>query len=113
MGAGVQHLSFRTGDIFESAAQMRRLGVDLLAIPANYYADLAARFALDPALVDKLAANHILYDRDGNGEYFQYFTRAFDKRFFFEIVERRGYEGYGAPNAPVRLAAQARHKTEQ
>ena len=113
MGAGVQHLTFRTADIFESAAQMRRLGVDLLAIPRNYYVDLAARFALDAALVDKLAANHILYDRDGSGEYFQYFTRAFDKRFFFEIVERRGYEGYGAPNAPVRLAAQARYKTEQ
>ena len=28
--------------------------------------------------------------------------------FFFEIVQRRGYKGYGAANAPVRLAAQAR-----
>ena len=78
----------------------------------NYYADLQARFGLEPALVENLARNHILYDRDGSGEYFQYFTRAFDKRFFFEIVERRGYEAYGAPNAPVRLAAQARFKTE-
>jgi len=111
MGAGVQHLTFQSQDIFASAERMRRLGVDLLPIPRNYYADLAARFALEPALVEKLAANHILYDRDASGEYFQYFTRAFDKRFFFEIVERRGYEGYGAPNAPVRLAAQARFKT--
>ena len=32
----------------------------------------------------------------------------FDDRFFFEIVERRGgYAGFGAVNAPVRLAAQA------
>jgi 4-hydroxyphenylpyruvate dioxygenase len=112
MGAGVQHLTFRTRDILKSAERMRRLGVDLLPIPRNYYADLQARFALDPALVENLARNHILYDRDGSGEYFQYFTRAFDKRFFFEIVERRGYEAYGAPNAPVRLAAQARFKTE-
>jgi 4-hydroxyphenylpyruvate dioxygenase len=112
MGAGVQHLTFRTRDIFASAERMRQLGVDLLPIPRNYYADLQARFALEPALVERLAANHILYDRDGSGEYFQYFTRAFDKRFFFEIVERRGYEAYGAPNAPVRLAAQARFKTE-
>ena len=30
-------------------------------------------------------------------------------RFFFEIVERRGgYSGFGAPNAPVRTAAQRR-----
>jgi len=111
MGAGVQHLTFRTPDIFASADRMRRLGVDLLPIPRNYYEDLAARFALEPALVERLAARHILYDRDAGGEYFQYTTRAFDKRFFFEIVERRGYDGYGAPNAPVRLAAQARYRT--
>ncbi|MEP7312756.1 MAG: TIM barrel protein [Pseudomonadota bacterium] len=113
MGAGVQHLTFRTQDIFRSVTQMRRLGVDLLAIPDNYYADIGARFALDQALVEQMAANNILYERDGSGEYFQYFTRAFDKRFFFEIVERRGYDSYGAANAPVRLAAQSRYKTEQ
>jgi 4-hydroxyphenylpyruvate dioxygenase len=112
MGAGVQHLTLRTRDIFASSDRMRRLGVDLLPIPRNYYVDLAARFALEPALVERLAASHILYDRDPGGEYFQYTTRAFDKRFFFEIVERRGYDGYGAPNAPVRLAAQARYRTE-
>lgn len=113
MGAGVQHLTFRTADIFDSAARMRRQGIDLLPIPQNYYVDLEARLGLDHALVEKLATAHILYDRDASGEYFQYFTRAFDKRFFFEVVERRGYQGYGAPNAPVRLAAQARFRTEQ
>jgi len=29
---------------------------------------------------------------------------------FFEIVERRGYAGYGSNNAGIRLAAQARYK---
>jgi len=113
MGAGVQHLTFRTDDIFDSAARMRRQGIDLLPIPQNYYVDLEARLGLEHVLVEKLAAAHILYDRDASGEYFQYYTRAFDKRFFFEVVERRGYQGYGAPNAPVRLAAQARFRTEQ
>jgi 4-hydroxyphenylpyruvate dioxygenase len=55
-----------------------------------------------------LQAHNILYDRDGESEYFQVYTKAFEHRFFFEIVERRGYAGYGAANAPVRLAAQAR-----
>jgi hypothetical protein len=40
--------------------------------------------------------------------YLQVYTATFDKRFFFEIVQRKGYRGYGAANAPVRLAAQAR-----
>ena len=53
---------------------------------------------------------NILYDRDGSAEYFQFYSRAFAKRVFFEIVERRGYEAYGAANASIRLAAQARFK---
>ena len=34
--------------------------------------------------------------------------RSFEELFFFEIVERRGYKGFGAVNASIRLAAQAR-----
>jgi sugar phosphate isomerase/epimerase len=41
------------------------------------------------------------------GEFFQLYTDFFEDRFYFEIVERRGdYVGFGAVNAPVRLAAQ-------
>jgi 4-hydroxyphenylpyruvate dioxygenase len=50
----------------------------------------------------------VLYERDGDGEYLQVYTETFDERFFFEIVERRGYRGFGATNAQVRLTAQAR-----
>jgi 4-hydroxyphenylpyruvate dioxygenase len=38
------------------------------------------------------------------------YTRAFDKRFFFEIVQRDGYVGYGAANTQVRLTAQTRYR---
>ena len=52
-------------------------------------------------------AHNILYERDGDAEYLQAYTRTFEDRFFFEIVERRGgYRGFGAANAPIRLAAQ-------
>jgi len=47
-------------------------------------------------------------DPDDTGESFQIYMHAFAERFFFEIVERRGYQGFGAPNASVRLAAQTR-----
>jgi hypothetical protein len=51
--------------------------------------------------------NNILYDRSASGEFFQVYTDFFEDRFYFEIVERRGdYVGFGAVNAPVRLAAQ-------
>jgi 4-hydroxyphenylpyruvate dioxygenase len=54
---------------------------------------------------------NILYDRDANGEFFHCYSRAFAKRFFFEVVQRAAYQGYAAPNEPIRLAAQARFKS--
>ena len=50
----------------------------------------------------------ILYNREGAAEYFQLYTTAFENGFFFEIVERRDYAGFGEVNAPIRLAAQTR-----
>jgi 4-hydroxyphenylpyruvate dioxygenase len=107
-GSGVQHLAFATADMFATAAQLRRNGVALLQIPDNYYDDLEAKMDLAPEQLEALRAHNILYDRDGQGEYLQVYTQTFEQRFFFEIVERRQYAGYGAANAPVRLAAQAR-----
>ncbi|TIU13465.1 MAG: 3-keto-5-aminohexanoate cleavage protein, partial [Mesorhizobium sp.] len=52
---------------------------------------------------------YILYDRDDNGEFFQLYAPTFGEGFIIEFVERRGvYAGYGAPNAPFRIAAQKR-----
>mgnify|MGYP001407194546 FL=1 len=107
-GSGVQHLAFATHDIFFTAARLQRNGVDLLSIPENYYDDLRAKLDLPPQLLDALKAHNVLYDRDGDSEYFQIYTQSFEQRFFFEVVERRGYRGYGSANASVRLAAQAR-----
>jgi 4-hydroxyphenylpyruvate dioxygenase len=107
-GAGVQHIAFECDDIFETVAGMRSAGASFLKIPDNYYDDVESRYELDPAIATRMRANQILYDRDDTGEFFQIYTHAFDERFFFEIVERRGYQGFGAPNASVRLAAQTR-----
>lgn len=108
-GSGVQHIAFTSPDIFAAVTAMRRAGLDFLDIPENYYDDLEARYGLDPAFLDRLREHHILYDRDGEAEFLQVYTHVFAQRFFFEIVERRGgYAGFGAVNAPVRLAAQAR-----
>jgi 4-hydroxyphenylpyruvate dioxygenase len=112
MGAGVQHIAFSCPDVFAAAEQARANGLEMLEISRNYYDDLEARFGLGADLIDRMASLGILYDRDGEAEYFQFYSRAFEKRVFFEIVERRGYGGYGAANAGIRLAAQSRFKAE-
>jgi len=80
----------------------------LLPIPENYYDDLEAKTDLPAGRIEALKAHNLLYDKEGSGEYLQAYTATFEDRFFFEIVERRGYKGFGAANAPIRLAAQSR-----
>jgi 4-hydroxyphenylpyruvate dioxygenase len=107
-GSGVQHIAFASEDLVASVDRLVAGGVKLLPIPENYYDDLEARLDLAPERLDALRARNILYDRDEAGEYLQAYSQSFEEGFFFEFVERRGYKGFGAINAPIRLAAQAR-----
>ena len=108
-GSTVQHIAFLSADIFETAAALKKNGFRPLVISRNYYDDLEARFALEPAFSDRLRADNVLYDRDDDGEFFQLYSTSYGDGFFFEIVERKnGYLGYGAANAQFRLAAQQR-----
>ncbi|TKT74752.1 bifunctional sugar phosphate isomerase/epimerase/4-hydroxyphenylpyruvate dioxygenase family protein [Aquamicrobium sp. LC103] len=108
-GSSVQHLAFRSDDIFATVGTLREKGFLPLEISPNYYDDLEARFGFEPEFIDRLRGHNILYDRDDRGEYFQVYSANYGEGFFFEIVERRnGYNGYGAPNAPFRIAAQKR-----
>ncbi|MBO3750147.1 sugar phosphate isomerase/epimerase and 4-hydroxyphenylpyruvate domain-containing protein [Streptosporangiaceae bacterium NEAU-GS5] len=104
-----QHVALATGDIMAVARRLREglggAGDIVLPIPGNYYDDLAARYDIGPAL-GQLRELDILYDRDEHGEFLHLYTVTIG-RVFFEIVQRiGGYDGYGAANAPVRLAAQ-------
>ncbi|MCA1953391.1 MAG: sugar phosphate isomerase/epimerase and 4-hydroxyphenylpyruvate domain-containing protein [Hyphomicrobiales bacterium] len=108
-GSGVQHIALATDDIEASVARLVANGVAMLPIPENYYDDLETRADLSPAAIMRMRALNILYDSDAGGGFRHAYTVAFDGGFFFEIVQRDpGYGGYGAPNAGIRLAAQAR-----
>lgn len=108
-GGAVQHIAFETADIFASARKMAGLGFKPLPMTVNYYKDLKARFALEADRLEDLKALHILYDEDENGAFYQFYSQPFAGGFFFEVVQRiHGYDGYGAPNAPFRIAAQKR-----
>ncbi|MER2133093.1 MAG: TIM barrel protein [Arthrobacter sp.] len=101
-----QHVAFACSDLVALARTAVGRGLQFLPVPGNYYEDLDARFGLDPEFLAVLRDLNLLYDRDGDGEFLHFYTSTVGN-VFFEVVERRPfYEGYGAPNAPVRLAAQ-------
>jgi 4-hydroxyphenylpyruvate dioxygenase len=109
-GPGVHHVAFATPDILASITQARAAGLKTIAIPSNYYEDLAARFELDDAALADFERLGILYDRDAQGDFRHAYLPNFAGRFFFELLTRAGYQGYGASNAPVRLAAMTRER---
>ncbi|UKA54325.1 sugar phosphate isomerase/epimerase and 4-hydroxyphenylpyruvate domain-containing protein [Arthrobacter sp. FW305-BF8] len=104
-----EHIAFAVDDLVATARAARDRGLAFLQIPENYYEDLDARFDLEPGFLDTLRDLNLLYDRDADGEFLHFYTATVGS-VFFEMVERRGnYDGYGAPNAPVRHAVQYDH----
>jgi 4-hydroxyphenylpyruvate dioxygenase len=106
-GSGVHHVAFRTNRLFETVEAIDRGAACMLHVPDNYYDDVAARLGLDDALLARLHDDGLLYDRDPHGDFLHAYTEPFRERFFFELVQRDGYLGYGAANAAVRMAVQA------
>jgi 4-hydroxyphenylpyruvate dioxygenase len=112
--AGVQHIAFQSDDIFETSRLLEASNFKRLTISPNYYSDLKSGFDLEADTVALLQAGNILYDRDERGEYFQIYSAPIWSGFFFEIVQRKHhYQGYGARNAPIRLAAQFQQTKDQ
>jgi 4-hydroxyphenylpyruvate dioxygenase len=101
-----QHVALASRDIVATIHRVRAGGSAPLAIPGNYYDDLEARHDLGADRHRMLRELGLLYDRDEYGEFLHFYTVT-SGRVFFEIVQRfGGYRGYGAINAPIRLAAQ-------
>lgn len=101
-----RHIAVSCTGIVELARAARDRGLNFLEIPDNYYEDLKARFGLEDGFLAELKDLDLLYDRNRSGEFIHFYTPTLGD-VFLEMVERFGdYDGYGAPNAPVRLAAQ-------
>lgn len=104
MTPGVQHLALRTDDELHSVAELRRRGVDFLAIPDAYYDSVWRRVE---AMGWEIKEDHervkdlgILVDADDEGYLLQLFTKPLQDRptLFFEIIARRGSQSFGKGN---------------
>ena len=97
-GPGAQHLALATDNILATVTALRDRGVEFLSVPTSYYAELQERIGHIDEDIDALAALGILVDRDPDGYLLQIFTKNVIGPIFFEIIQRKGNEGFGEGN---------------
>ncbi|MBV9996178.1 MAG: 4-hydroxyphenylpyruvate dioxygenase [Caulobacteraceae bacterium] len=100
-GEGIQHLAFGTCDIFQAVEAMRERGVVFQDAPDTYFEQLNARVPGHGQNLQRLRADRILADgapAEGQGLLLQIFTENMIGPIFFELIERRGNEGFGEGN---------------
>ena len=100
-GEGIQHIALATADILTSVDRLKAAGIGFLDTPATYYEDLPDRLPQSGLDVAALHDRRILADGGpghGGGLLLQIFTDPLVGPLFFEIIERRGNQGFGEGN---------------
>lgn len=99
-GEGIQHLAFTTDDIFETVEKLRARGVKLQDTIETYYELVDKRVPGHGEDLERLRRNRILIDGNvgDEGLLLQIFTEPMFGPIFFEIIQRKGNEGFGNGN---------------
>jgi 4-hydroxyphenylpyruvate dioxygenase len=98
-GEGIQHIALGTGDIPESVDRLRAAGVAFLDTPDTYYELIDRRLPGHGEDVQRLRDRAILLDGGPTGGLLlQIFTKTMVGPIFFEIIQRKGDEGFGEGN---------------
>jgi 4-hydroxyphenylpyruvate dioxygenase len=100
-GEGVQHVALAARDIFHAVETMRERGVRFQDTPDTYYEQLDARVPGHGEDLRRLRADKILVDgapADDQGLLLQIFTENMVGPIFFELIQRKGAEGFGEGN---------------
>jgi len=104
-GEGIQHIALSTEDIYATVRQLRASGVQFLATPGTYYDKVDTRVAGHGEPTDVLRELSILIDgapgvgaSGDDGILLQIFTNTVIGPIFFEIIQRKGNQGFGEGN---------------
>ncbi|KAA2285388.1 4-hydroxyphenylpyruvate dioxygenase [Arenimonas fontis] len=100
-GEGIQHIALFTDEIYGTVEAMRKAGVEFLDTPDTYYEVIDQRIPNHGEDVPRLAKNRILIDADPETKQrklLQIFTKNAFGPIFFEIIQRKGNEGFGEGN---------------
>lgn len=120
-GAGVQHIALRTNNIIAAVTNMRARGVEFISVPETYYATMRQRLKSDKRSwklqedFDTIQKLNILIDFDEGGYLLQLFTKPLMDRptVFIEIIQRNGFDGFGAGNFKSLFEAIEREQAER
>ncbi|WP_028917549.1 4-hydroxyphenylpyruvate dioxygenase [Pseudoxanthomonas sp. J35] len=100
-GEGIQHVACFTDDIYETVEQMREAGVEFLDTPDTYFEVIDQRIPEHGEDLERLRRNRILIDADPETKkrkLLQIFTQNAIGPIFFEIIQRKGNQGFGEGN---------------
>jgi 4-hydroxyphenylpyruvate dioxygenase len=97
-GEGIQHIALATRDIYATVEALRARGVAFLETPDTYYEAIDARIPGHGEDVERLRRNRILIDGAPGDLLLQIFTKTVIGPIFFEIIQRKGNEGFGEGN---------------
>lgn len=100
-GEGIQHIAFGTNDIIKSVDLLRKNGLEFQDTIDSYFDLIDERLPGHEEDVDALRARRILVDgapTEGQGILLQIFTKNVIGPIFFEIIQRKGNEGFGEGN---------------
>ncbi len=98
-GEGIQHLAFATHDIYRTVERLRSRGVRLQDTVETYYELVDRRVPGHGEDLARLKRNRILVDGSvEEGILLQIFTENIFGPIFFEIIQRKGNEGFGNGN---------------
>ncbi|HEY5239582.1 MAG TPA: 4-hydroxyphenylpyruvate dioxygenase [Rhizomicrobium sp.] len=100
-GEGIQHIALGTFDIYHTVETLARRGVAFQDAPDTYYERIDNRVKGHGEDIARLKRDHILIDGapvEGSGLLLQIFTQNSIGPIFFEIIQRKGNEGFGEGN---------------
>jgi 4-hydroxyphenylpyruvate dioxygenase len=97
-GEGIQHIALATDDIYASVETLRASGVKFMQTPPAYYAAIDERVSGHREDVTRLQRDQILIDGQSGSLLLQIFTETVIGPIFFEIIQRKGNEGFGEGN---------------
>jgi 4-hydroxyphenylpyruvate dioxygenase len=98
-GEGIQHIALGSADIYATVDSLRGRGVEFQDTPDTYYEGVDSRVAGHRESLAELEKRRILIDGSvGGGILLQIFTKNVIGPIFFEIIQRKGNEGFGEGN---------------